>query len=150
MTWYEIFPRILNMSLTASVIICLALLCPISLSAPVSVLGIFDTPVMEQTSANMSDKRTVTSTVAYIPADIVHTEYPEITLPILGLGDWISEAVNERLTSGEEQLRADPLEFPVTFATYLWILGIMGMLAGGIRILFSPAGKYCWSSEISG
>lgn len=157
MTWYEIFPQILNMSLTASVIICVVLvcrlllkrapkiysyilwsvvifrlLCPVSLSAPVSILGIFDTPVMEQTSESMDDKGTVTSTVAYIPADIVHTEYPEVTLPIPGVGDMVSEAVNERLPSGEEQLRADPLEFPVTFATYLWMLGIMGMLVGGI------------------
>ena len=161
MTWYEIFPRILNMSLTASVIICLVLLCrlllkrapkiysyilwgvvifrllcPISLSAPVSVLGIFDTPVMEQTSENMGDKGTVTSTVAYIPTDIVHSEYPEVTLPIPGVGDRISEAVNERLPSGEFQLRADPLEFPVTFVTYLWMLGIMGMLVSGIVSYF--------------
>ena len=133
MTWYEIFPQILNMSLTASVIICVVLLCrlllkrapkiysyilwsvvifrllcPISLSAPVSILGIFDTPVMEQTSENMDDKGTVTSTIAYIPA------------------------VNEILPDGEEQLRTDPLEFPVTFATYLWIIGIMGMLISGL------------------
>jgi len=157
MTWYEIFPRILNMSLTASVIICVVLLCrlllkrapkiysyilwsvvifrllcPVSLLAPVSILGIFDTPVMEQTSENMDDEGTVTSTVAYIPADIVHTEYPKVTLPIPGVGDRVSEAVNERLPSGEEQLGADPLEFPVTFATYLWMFGIIGMLAGGL------------------
>ena len=157
MTWYEIFPRILNMSLTASVIICLVLLCrlllkrapkiysyilwsvvifrllcPFSLSAPISVLGIFDTPVLEQTSENIDDKASITSTVAYIPTDIVHTEYPEVTLPIPGVGDRISEAVNERLPSGEFQLRADPLEGPITLATYLWMLGIMGMLASGI------------------
>ena len=132
MTWYEIFPQILNMSLTASVIICFVLLCrlllkrtpkiysyvlwsvvifrllcPVSLSAPFSVLGIFDTPVLEHTSENTSDKASVTSTVAYIPTDIVHTEYPEVTLPI-------------------------PLEFSVTFATYLWMIGIMGMLVSGI------------------
>ncbi len=153
MTGYEIFPQILNMSLTASVIICVVLLCrlllkrapkiysyvlwsvvifrllcPVSLSAPVSVLGIFDTPVLEQTSENASDKASVTSTVAYIPTDIAHTEYPEITFPIPGVGDMVSEAVNERLPWGEEQLRADPLEAPVTFATYLWMIGIIGML----------------------
>ena len=161
MTWYEIFPQILNMSLTASVIICVVLLCrlllkrapkiysyvlwsvvifrllcPVSLSAPFSVLGIFDTPVIEQTSENTSDKESVTSTVAYIPTDIVHTEYPEVTLPIPGVGDRISEAVNDRLTTGEFQLRADPLEFPVTFVTYLWMLGIMGMLVSGIVSYF--------------
>ena len=157
MTWYEIFPQILNMSLTASVIICVVLLCrlllkrapkiysyvlwsvvifrllcPVSLSAPISVLGIFDTPVLEQTSENAGDKLSVTSSIMYIPTDIVHTEYPEVTLPIPGVGDRISEAVNDRLPSGEFQLRADPLEFPVTFATYLWMIGIMGMLVSGI------------------
>ncbi len=157
MTWYEIFPQILNMSLTASVIICFVLLCrlllkrapkiysyvlwsvvifrllcPVSLSAPVSVLSIFDTPVLEQTSENIDDKVSVTSTVAYIPTDIVHTEYPEITLPVPGVGDMISDAVNDRLPWGEEQLRADPLEAPVTFATYLWMIGIMAMLVSGI------------------
>ena len=161
MAWYEIFPQILNMSLTASVIICVVLLCrlllkrapkiysyvlwsvvifrllcPVSLAAPFSVLGIFDTPVIEQTSENTSDKASVTSTVAYIPTDIVHTEYPELTLPIPAVGDMISEAVNERLPSGEFQLRADPLEFPVTFATYLWMVGIMGMLVSGIVSYF--------------
>ena len=157
MTWYEIFPQILNMSLTASVIICVVLLCrlllkrapkiysyilwsvvifrlfcPVSLSAPISVLGILDTAVLEQTSENMGDKETVTSTIAYIPTDIVHTEYPEVTLPIPGVGDRISEAVNEKLPSGEFQLRADPLEGPITIVTYLWLLGIVGMFAGGI------------------
>ena len=157
MTWYEIFPQILNMSLTASVIICVVLLCrlllkrapkiysyvlwsvvlfrllcPVSLSAPISVLGIFDTPVLEQTSENAGDKASVTSSIMYIPTDIVHTEYPEITLPIPGVGDMVSDAVNDRLPSGEFQLRADPLEFPVTFATYLWMIGIMGMLVSGI------------------
>ena len=157
MTWYEIFPQILNMSLTASVIICVVLLCrlllkrapkiysyvlwsvvlfrllcPVSLSAPISVLGIFDTPVLEQTSENAGDKASVTSSIMYIPTDIVHTEYPEITLPIPGVGDMISKSVNERLSWGEEQLRADPLEAPVTFATYLWMFGIMGMLVSGM------------------
>ena len=126
MTWYEIFPQILNMSLTASVIICVVilcrlflkrapkiysyllwsvvlfrLLCPVSFSAPVSVLGIFDTPVMEQTTENAGEKTSVASTVAYIPTDIVYREYPEITLPIPGVGNVVSEAVNERLPSGK-------------------------------------------------
>ena len=78
MTWYEILPRILNMSLTASVIICFVLLgrlilkrspkiysyvlwsvvlfrllCPVTLSAPFSVLGLLDTPVVEQSTEDM-------------------------------------------------------------------------------------------------
>ena len=157
MNWYAIFLQILNMSLTVGVIICVVILCrlllrrapkiysyllwsvvlfrlfcPVSFSAPISILSIFDTPVLGQTTENAGDKATVTSTVAYIPTDIVHREYPEITLPIPGVGDEVIEAVNEKLPSGEEQLRADPLEAPITIATYLWMLGIVGMLASGI------------------
>lgn len=72
MTWYRIFPGILNMNLTASVIIIFVLLarvllkkapkiysyalwsvvlfrllCPLSVSASVSILGILDAPVTE-------------------------------------------------------------------------------------------------------
>ncbi len=153
MTWYEIFPQILNMSLTASVIICFVLLCrlllkrapkiysyvlwsvvlfrllcPVTLSVPVSVLGIFDTPVVEQMKEGTDKKAVITSTVAYIPADIVHREYPEISLPTPVVGEIISDAINEKLPKGEEQLRADPLEAPVTIITYLWMAGILVLL----------------------
>ncbi len=158
MTWYEILPRILNMSLTASVIICFVLLgrlilkrspkiysyvlwsvvmfrllCPVTLSAPFSVLGLLDTPVVERSTED-TDKAAVvtTSLVAYIPGDIVHTEYPEITLPAPVAGEAVSDMINESLPRGEEQLRADPLEAPITIATWMWILGILGMIAGGI------------------
>ena len=153
MTWYEIFPQILNMSLTASVIICFVLLCrlllkrapkiysyvlwsvvlfrllcPVALSVPVSVLGIFDTPVVEQMKEGTDKKAVITSTVAYIPADIVHREYPEISLPTPVAGEIISDAINEKLPKGEEKLRADPMEAPVTIITYLWMAGILVLL----------------------
>lgn len=140
MNWYEIFPKILNMSVTASIIIlfvllarlCLRkapkiysymlwaavlfrLLCPVSISAPVSLLGALDAPVLENTTS--------TSTVEYVPSDIVHTEYPEVKLPISGIND----VINDTLPQGEEQLVADPLEAPVSIVTYIWILGIAGM-----------------------
>ena len=157
MTWYEIFPQILNMSLTASVIICFVLLCrlllkkapkiysyalwsvvlfrllcPVTLSAPVSVLGIFDRPVVERMMEEMNKEVIVTSSMEYIPSDIVHTEYPEVTVPAPMVGKMISDTVNEKLPQGEEQLRADPLEAPVTIFTYLWMAGILVPLTYGV------------------
>lgn len=157
MVWYEIFPQILNMSLTASLVILIVvlcrlllrrvpkiysyilwsvvlfrLLCPVTLSAPVSVLGIFDTPVVEQKADDAAHKTVVTSTIEYIPSDIVHAEYPEVTLPVPVVGESISDAVNENLPQGEEQLRADPLEAPVTIFTWLWMAGILALLAYGV------------------
>ncbi len=110
MTWYEIFPKVLNMSLTASVVIVFVLLlrlflkkvpkaysyalwgvvlfrllCPVSVSAPVSLLGLFDTPVVEREAGEGSAGGT--SRVEYIPADIVHVAYPKVTLPIPVIDD---------------------------------------------------------------
>ena len=76
MDWYELLPKILNMSLTASVIIVTVLilrvllrrapriysymlwtvvlfrlLCPITINTPLSVLGLFDPPIVETTDS---------------------------------------------------------------------------------------------------
>ena len=46
-----------------------------------------------------------------------------MTLPVPG----ISDAINEVLPQGQEQLVADPLEAPMSFATYAWMAGVLGM-----------------------
>ena len=141
MDWYELLPKILNMSLTASVnivtvlilrvllrrapriysymlwtVVLFRLLCPIAINTPLSVLGLFDTPIVETTDS--------VSQVAYIPNNIVHTENPEVTLPVPVLDN----AVNNVLPQGAEQLVADPLEAPVSIATYIWLAGIVAMI----------------------
>ena len=63
------------------------------------------------------------SRIEYVPNDIVHTEYPNIVLPVPGFDD----AINNTLPQGEEQLRADPLEAPMAIATYVWMAGVIGM-----------------------
>lgn len=137
MWMYTLLPKILNMSLTASIVIVLVLLarlplkkapkifsyalwavvlfrlvCPVSFSSEFSLLGIFNAPPA------------INGTVAYIPADIVHTEYPQVNLSLPA----VSEAINNTLPQGEEQLVADPLEVLVSMATPLWLLGIAAML----------------------
>jgi len=118
MSFYTFMPTLLNMSLTASVAIVLVtllrlllkkapkvisyalwgvvlfrLLCPVSIGSDFSVYNLFDTPTEESSTA--------TSIIEYVPSNIVHTEYPAVALPVPG----ISDAINETLPQGEEQLR---------------------------------------------
>ena len=141
MSFYEFMPTLLNMSLTASVAIVLVillrlllkkapkvisyalwavvlfrLLCPFSIGSSFSLYNLFDAPAEES--------GTLTSVIEYVPSNIVHTEYPAVALPVPG----ISDAVNEVLPQGEEQLRADPLEGPVFIATYVWMAGVLAMV----------------------
>lgn len=141
MSFYTFMPTLLNMSLTASVAIVLVillrlllkkapkvisyalwgvvlfrLLCPVSIGSDFSVYNLFDAPTEES--------GTVTSVIEYVPSNIVHTEYPSVVLPVPG----VSDAINEALPQGEEQLRADPLEGPIFIATYVWMAGVLAMV----------------------
>ncbi|MGE4485730.1 MAG: M56 family metallopeptidase [Oscillospiraceae bacterium] len=135
---YTLLPIILNMSLTAGIVIVLVLLarlplkkapkvfsyalwavvlfrllCPVSLSSDFSLLGIFNSPSVTNSS------------ITYIPADIVRAANPQVDLPLPG----ISQVINETLPQGDEQTVADPLEAPMAIATLLWLFGIAAMLA---------------------
>ncbi len=142
---YELLPIILNMTLTASIVIVLVLLarlvlrrapricsyalwlvvlfrllCPVSLTADISLMGLLDTPVTEVTAH--------TSAAAYVPRDVVHNPGPSVTLPVPGMG----EAITEALPQGEEQTVADPLEAPVAIATIAWLTGTAAMVIYGV------------------
>ena len=141
---YELLPVILNMTLTASVVIVLVLLarlalrraprvcsyalwlvvlfrllCPVSLTADISLMGLLDTPVTEVTAH--------TSAAAYVPRDVVHAPAPAVELPVPGVG----EAVTDALPQGEEQTAADPLEAPMAIATLIWMAGVAAMVIWG-------------------
>lgn len=140
MFFYTFLPKLLNMSLTAGVailfvlllrlplkrapkvisyalwaVVLFRLLCPVSVTSDFSLFNLFDAPTT-QTSG-------VVSSMEYVPVDIVHTEYPEVAIPVPG----VSDAINEALPQGEEQLRADPLEGPMFIATYVWMTGVAAM-----------------------
>lgn len=149
---YSLFPTVFNMSITASVavvaiiifrlffklfktscrkipasifytmwvVVLFRLLCPVSFTSEFSCFSKFESPV--------SHTGKVTSVIEYIPADIVHTEYPAVDTPV----DFADHLINFYLPQGREQLVADPLEAPVAFATDIWILGISAMLLYGI------------------
>lgn len=142
MNFYAFIPKLLNMSLTASVsvvfvlllrlmlkkapkvisyalwaVVLFRLLCPVSIESSFSLFGLMDAPTTESTA--------LTTSIEYVPENIVHTEYPAVTLPVPG----VSDAINSTLPQGEEQLVADPLEAPVAIATWVWFAGVLGMAA---------------------
>ena len=141
MFFYTFMPRLFNMSLTASVAIVLVillrlllkkapkvisyalwgivlfrLLCPVSVGSSFSLYNLFD--------ASTEEAGMMTSVIEYVPGDIVHAEYPAVALPVPG----ISDVINEALPQGQEQLAADPLEAPMSFATYVWMTGVLVMV----------------------
>ncbi|MBQ9765612.1 MAG: hypothetical protein IJW18_05405 [Lachnospiraceae bacterium] len=141
MNWYELLPVLLNMSITASVIIVTVLilrlflkrtpkvysymlwavvlfrlLCPVSINTPLSVLGLFDTPVTE-TADSMSK-------VVYIPDNIVRTDNQEDALQVPILDDVVNDSVYQETG----QIVSDSLEMPISIATYIWIAGIVVMI----------------------
>lgn len=145
MFFYTFMPKLLNMSLTASVAIVLVillrlllkkapkvisyalwgvvlfrLLCPVSIGSNFSIYNLFDAPAQES--------GTITSVIEYVPSNIVYTEYPSVALPVPG----ISDVINEALPQGREQLVADPLEAPMSIATYVWMIGVLGMVTYSI------------------
>lgn len=139
MFFFTFLPKLLNMSLTAGVVIVVVLLlrlllkkapkvipyalwgivlfrllCPVAVTSDLSLFGFLDTPAVESGA--------LTSRIEYVPSDIVHTEYPEIALPLPG-----ADGINDTLPQGEEQLGADPLAAPITIAVYVWMAGVIGM-----------------------
>lgn len=134
---YELLPRILNMSIAASVVIVFVLaarlilkkapkvfsyalwsvvlfrlLCPFSIPTGFSLLALTDAPI-RQTAAH-------TNQIQYVQPDLVHTEFPQVDLPVPG----VNQAVNQVLPQGEEQLVADPLEAPAALLTLGWLSGM--------------------------
>lgn len=140
MNLYEWMPRLLNMSLTAAIVIlfvlaarvllrgaprrylCLLwlvplvrLLCPWSLSAPFSMLSMLSTPVVDHQ-------------LEYIPPTIVHDAVPKVSLPVQA----VSNAVNAALPQGTEQLTADPLEIYASFGALIWLIGAALLFGWGV------------------
>ncbi len=156
--WYEtLLPRILNMSITGSIVIGILLLvrpllkgnprvfayslwavvlfrllCPVTLSAEVSLLQVLDLPVTEDAS------------IAYIPEDIVSAPYPKVDLVVKEATD----LVNEALPQGWEQVDSRPLAGWMAMATAIWLAGAGGMLCVSLCALAALRRRLAGAEEI--
>ena len=161
---YELLPALLNMSLTASVIILVVLaarlllkraprafsyalwavvlfrlLCPVSFASDVSFLDAVDAPAEFAPSGQIS-------VISYVPTDIVHNPKPSVQLPVPAL----NEAINPNLPQGAEQTVADPLEAPVSMLTFLWTLVAAFLLLRGLVLYLDLRMRLWRSPKLSG
>ena len=118
MFFYTFLPKLLNMSLTASVVILFVLLlrlllkkapkvisyalwsvvlfrllCPVSIQSDLSLFGLLDTPVIATDN--------ITSRIEYIPSDIVSAEYPSVSLSSPGPGDTNGGILSQGKSKGD-------------------------------------------------
>lgn len=150
MTLTQIFAKVLNMSLTASLVIVLViaarfilrkspkvfsyalwavvlfrLLCPVSLPSPVSLLGLLDAPVAESDG--------ITSSVEYVPTNAggyreiivqnpVRTEIPDVPVP----------QQNQQVDVPSPAKSVSVAEI----ITYVWIAGMAVLFLVGIGSYF--------------
>lgn len=138
MKLYVIFSKVLNMSLTASIMILFVLLgrlllkkapkiysyalwavvlfrllCPLSISAPFSMLALFPASAVESTG--------IMSAVEYVPTDYVDTEYQEAAFSAKN----IPNAGNEILHQDKERLTVDLQKISGSFFLSLHLSGYL-------------------------
>ena len=146
MTLTQIFAKVLNMSLTASLVIVLViaarfvlrkspkvfsyalwavvlfrLLCPVSLPSPVSLLGLLDAPVAHTEG--------ITTTVEYIPYKVVETaaENPQL--------DPLPQNTVVQAPTQSQQTKVEPQREPLSAAeivTNIWLAGCAVMVIVGV------------------
>ncbi len=141
MSLYTFFPVLLNMSITASVVILLVLLlrlllkkapkvisyalwsmvifrllCPAAIPSSLSLFGLMDTPV--------AATGIISNSIEYISLDIVPAGSPSAANPAPGTAEEMS---GNYLYQDEEKLTADPLKTPMNIASCIWAAGVLAM-----------------------
>ena len=145
---HRLFPIVCNMSLTASVVILAVLavrlllrrapkvfsyalwavvlfrlLCPVSVTSAVSLMGALGAPAQERTQR--------TSAVEYVPADRIRGTAPSVTqLPQTPLPAETGGAVNAApADTAPEAVPATSFNEPVFILTLIWLAGMALLLA---------------------
>ena len=141
-----VFLKILNMSLSAALVIVVVLLarlllrrapgkwryllwivvafrllCPVSISAPFSILRLTAQPAVTQTSAGSSE-------IAYIPQNIGMMAQPRVYVGT----PFVSEVISQSLPAPTPEDSANPLQIWIAVGTVLWCAGMTALLLYGI------------------
>lgn len=107
-------PKIFSYALWA--VVLFRLLCPVSFSSVVSLMGVLNGPEPNQ------------GMMEYIPENIGLMEQPEVNLPIGA----VENAVNESLPAAAMENSANPMQIVIFAGACIWIAGIAAMLMYGI------------------
>ena len=141
-----VFLRVLNMSLSAAVVIVAVLLvrlallrapkkwryalwlvvgfrllCPVSIGAPFSVLRLTAQPAVTESAAGASE-------IAYIPQDIGYMAQPRVFVGT----PFVSELISRELPAPQMTDSANPLQIWIAVGTALWCAGMAALLLYGI------------------
>ncbi len=141
-----VFIRILNMSLSAAlviaavlavrlllrrspkkwryllwIVVAFRLVCPLSFSAPFSLLRLTAQPAVTQTAGGASE-------IAYIPPDIALTAQPRVYVGT----PFVSEVLSGALPAPAPTDSANPLQIWLAVGTALWCAGTAALLLYGI------------------
>lgn len=103
-------PRVFSYALWA--VVLFRLLCPVSFTAPFSLLGV------------LQNESAVQGRMEYIPQDIGYQADPQIALPLPAL----NETVNRSLPAGNPAASVNPLQVWLYIGSHLWALGILVIL----------------------
>lgn len=144
----QVFLRILNMNLSAAVVICAVvlvrlalkrapkkwsyllwcvvafrLLCPVSLSAPFSVLRL-----TAQSAAVTQSASGAASDIVYIPQDIGNMASPRVYVGTPA----VSETISRSLPATTPYDSANPMQIWIAVGTALWLAGTAALLLYGL------------------
>lgn len=142
---YELFPIVCNMSLTASAVILAVLparlllrrapkvfsyalwavvlfrlVCPVSFTSAVSLMGALGAPAQEQAQR--------TSVMEYIPTDIVRGTSPAAAQLPSEPAAPVPAAPSDTVTAAQPEDPAPPLSGPMAMLTLTWLTGIVLLL----------------------
>ncbi len=148
--WEAAFIKILNMSLTAGIVICIVLLmrfllrrmpkvfsyilwmvvlfrllCPVSFSSAMSFFNILQMPSTQQ------------GEIAYIPENIGYMEQPVLNLPVPA----IENAVNGSLPPAAVEMSVNPMQIVLWFGGCIWLSGIIIMTLYAVFSYWRLRGK---------
>ncbi len=164
---YHIFSQILNMSMTAGVIICAVLiirillrrapkifsyllwsvvlfrlLCPVTLSSSLSALNFWKAPAAEtETTAFLSQAVPDNPALSELPSDFIHDASGTFIQP---------QSLAPLAATAEPKAIAKNLAFLI--CSYIWLLGILLITVNGmistLRLKKRLAGSYCIENNI--
>jgi len=100
-------PKVFSYVLWA--VVLFRLICPVSFSSGLSLLGMLDTPTVETTER--------TSSIEYVPANVVYTEPHTVTVDA-------ADTIIQEQTQPERKITIDPM----TVIACVWAAGVVGML----------------------
>ncbi len=148
----DLFLKILNMSITGTYVIMAVLLIRILLQKMPSIFSyLLWMPVLFRLLCPVSFKSAysflgaITRNTSYIPTNIIYQNTPSINVGISP----VNEIINRSLPVATPTASVNPMGIMIWFASQVWILGVLLLLAYGLISYFLLARKVRFATRVS-